>query len=157
MNKFHIITIIIASIVFSGLLIYIAVQYFKKDTKYPPVIPNCPDLWKSDVNGNCIIPASGNIGILKGRPLYKYTDFSGSQATRGYSFLPEVSSPYKGMKTSTVGYYSYDIPYGFDQSNPTVINFNDPAWGSNGDPTCEIKKWANQNKIQWDGISVYSC
>jgi hypothetical protein len=157
MNTFHITTIIIASIVFSGLFIYIAVQYFKKDTKYPPIIPNCPDLWKSDENENCIIPQSGNIGTLSGRSLYKYNNFSKSELSKGYSFLPEFSTPYKGDNTYTKGYYSYDIPYGFDPKNPTVINFNDPAWGSNGDPTCEMKKWANQNKIQWDGISAYSC
>jgi len=79
MNRFHILTLIIATIIFSILLIYISINLFKKNTKFPRVINNCPDKWKTDLSGNCIIDSkSGNIGDLSGRPLYIYDDFSNS-------------------------------------------------------------------------------
>ena len=67
---------------------------------------------------------------------------------------------YTGTTTKETGYYQYDIPYGFDPTKPTVINFNDPAWGSNGDPYCAMMRWAKNHGITWDGLTglnQYKC
>lgn len=159
MNKFHILTIVIASIILIILLIYAAIQSARQQTLYPPIIPNCPDLWTVDNSGNCIIPSDSksNIGTLSGKPLYKYdTTFVNSTMTNGYSFLPQITfngTTYEGTPTGKDGYFSYDIPYGFDPANPRVINFNDPTWGSQGDPNCAIQLWSKQKNITWNGLT----
>ena len=166
MTLFHILTLVIAILIFSILLIYTGVQMFKQKTMYPPIIPNCPDLWSIDSSGNCIIPQdpTSNIGTLKNKPLYLYNtpgaNFTKSTMTYGYSFLPQIKvgqTTYTGTLQDKKGYFSNDIPYGFNPANPTVINFNDPGWGSQGDPNCAMKLWSKQNGITWDGINAYSC
>jgi len=166
MKTFHVLTIIIASIILTILLIYAAIQSARQHTIYPPIISNCPDLWTVDDSGNCIIPSNpnSNVGNLSGKPLYKYeganSNFTKSTMTYGYSFLPQIiynNTTYNGnpvMKNGEpiLGYFSYDIPHGFDPRNPTVINFNDPGWGSHGDPNCSIIKWAKQHNITWNGL-----
>lgn len=167
MKTFHILTLIIAILIFSILLIYSAVKMSQQKSIYPPIITNCPDLWTVDDSGNCEIPSDPalNIGTLTGKPLFLYDQFRDTDMN-GYSFLPQVmhgNTAYNGtpQKTSdnktVMGYFSYDIPYGFDPAKPTKINFNDPLWGSQGDPNCAIKLWAGQKEIQWDGIKSYSC
>ena len=167
MTIFHILTLVIAILIFSILLIYTGVQMAKQKTIYPPIINNCPDAWTVDASGNCIIPQDpkSNIGTLTTKPLYYYdgnngsSNFTNSTMTHGYSFLPQMNvnnTSYKGTSAGN-GYFSNDIPYGFDPSNPTVINFNDPTWGSQGDPNCAMKLWAKQNGIMWDGMNAYSC
>ena len=166
MTIFHILTLAIAILIFSILLIYTGVEMSKQKSIYPPIIPNCPDLWTIDNNGNCIIPqdANSNIGTLSSKPLYYYdnanANFTSSTMTYGYSFLPQVKvkdKTYSGNETGKNGYLSYDIPFGFDQANPTKINFNDPGWGSQGDPNCAMQLWAKQHGISWDGINAYTC
>jgi len=165
MTIFHILTLVIAILIFSILLIYTGVQMSKQKTLYAPIIPNCPDLWSLDESGNCIIPQDpkSNIGTLTNKPLYLYdksdANFTKSTMTYGYSFLPQINVDgklYTGSQKGT-GYFSNDIPYGFDPANPTKINFNDPGWGSQGDPNCAMQIWAKQNGITWDGINAYSC
>lgn len=46
-------------------------------------------------------------------------------------------------------------------SMPTTIDFDDNAWKIGSDyaglsDTCAKRKWANRNKILWDGISNYN-
>lgn len=165
MTIFHILTLSIAILIFSILLIYTGVEMSKQKSIYPPIIPNCPDLWTLDNSGNCIIPQDpkSNIGTLTSKPLYLYNNsnanFTSSTMTYGYSFLPQLKvgdNTYSGNITGK-GYFSNDIPYGFDPANPTKINFNDPKWGSQGDPNCAMQLWAKQNGITWDGINAYSC
>ena len=166
MTIFHILTLVIAILIFSILFIYTAVQMSKQKTLYAPIIPNCPDLWTLDSSGNCNIPqdSSSNIGTLTSKPLYYYdngnSDFTKSTMTHGYSFLPQINVndiSYNGTLQDKNGYFSYDIPYGFDQANPTKINFNDPGWGSQGDPNCAMQLWSKQHGITWDGINAYTC
>jgi len=161
MKTFHILTIVIATIVFSGLFIYLYIKLREKDTTYTPVISNCPDFWKIDSSGNCIIPTSGkNIGNLESNPIYYYNTFSDSKLTKGYSFLPEMKyngMMYKGIPSEKRGYTKMDIPDGLDPSDPTYINFNDIGWSSDGDTYCKMQHWSNMHGIQWDGIKQYKC
>jgi hypothetical protein len=41
--------------------------------------------------------------------------------------------------------------------NNNIINFDDPAWATNGKTKlCNQKDWANKYNIQWDGVSNYN-
>ena len=47
---------------------------------------------------------------------------------------------------------------GYNSSNNS-INFNDPGWSKYSNATtimCGLKKWCNQNKIMWDGVSNFN-
>lgn len=161
MNTFHILTIIIAIVVFSISLIYLGIEFSKKDTTYSPIIPNCPDYWTTDEKGNCIIPQSKkNTGNLQSKPMYYYGNFSGSTTSKGYSFLPKmdyIEKKNSGIQQPKNGYTKMDIPYGLNDSNPTYINFNDPGWSSEGDPYCGMQSWAATHSITWDGLNHYKC
>lgn len=50
---------------------------------------------------------------------------------------------------STPGFYP-------DSHGNSCINFNDPAWASNGNKTCAKQRWANTNGIVWDGVTNYN-
>jgi hypothetical protein len=46
-------------------------------------------------------------------------------------------------------------------ANPTTIDFDNNSWKTVGEysglsDTCAKRKWANRNKILWDGISNYN-
>jgi len=167
MKLFHILTIIISISVFIGLFIYTLVTFYSKDLSFPHDITDCPDYWKVNKDGTCQIPKPDemNLGNLatKGRQIYTYVSFKDGSKT--YSFLPSYYDPISsellfGKKATNLplGYYKMDIPYGYDSEIPEsgVINFNDKGWASFGDPYCELKKWASQHDIQWDGIANYN-
>lgn len=166
MERFHILVISISITIFIGLFIYTAyVFYGNKSTLFPPDLTNCPDNWILQKDGRCKIPQKGqkNLGKLegKGRPIYSYD----IKKNKSYSFLPEYNDTPNGKtqfgkpETSLAqGYYNFDIPYGYDEENPQIdsIDFTDSGWATYGDPYCEIRKWARQNNIQWDGMMAYN-
>jgi len=104
------------------------------------------------------------IGNLKnkGHTIYTYANIDGIP---NYSLLAQYYDPndnqlYDGIEDPKLGlgYYNADIPYGYDEDNPQIneIDFTDKGWASYGDPYCEIKRWANINNIQWDGLLNYN-
>lgn len=167
MQFFHKLVISISILVFLGLLLYSGyVFYSNKSTLYPPDIPTCPDYWTVTQDGKCVIPKPHdiNLGNLKnkGHPIYIYKNIENIPQ---YSLLetyydPNSNDLYEGELAEKLGpgYYNADIPYGYDENNPQIsqIDFTDKGWASYGDPYCEIKKWANINNIQWDGMSNYN-
>lgn len=171
MQLFHILTFIISISVFLGLFIYIFVIFYTKEKVYPPDITNCPDYWKINNSGQCIIPKKNelNLGNLKekGMPIYSYKHYDiYGNIQKEYSYLTSYYNPvhpktFIGTQEIKLplGYYQNDIPHGYDSNNPQygVIDFNDKGWGSYGNPYCEIQKWASQHNIQWDGIANYEC
>lgn len=174
MKLFHVLTIFVSVTVFLGLFIYIAVIFYKKEKVYPSDMTDCPDYWKIDSSGKCVIPKKNelNLGNLKdkGMPIYSYKHYANSQTLqemkKDYSYLPSYynyihpRTMYGKLETDMpLGYYQMDIPYGYDSDNPqnAVIDFNDSGWSSFGNPYCEMQKWASQHNIQWDGISSYKC
>jgi hypothetical protein len=180
MQLFHILTILISLAVFIGLFIYTFIVFYKKKS-FPPDIPNCPDYWKVKPDGTCQIPKPGemNLGNLdehrdihgkaipsKGRQIYGYKNSTNENNEMAYSYLPYYYNPVTGavlhgekQSNLPLGYYQIDIPYGYDSAHPQtgIINFKDERWASFGDPYCEIKRWANKQNIQWDGIANYNC
>lgn len=165
MNIFHIMTIVIASVIFISLFIYTAVNYYSSRNKaFPPNIARCPDYWKTDANGTCKIPAVGslNLGNLasKTKAVYKYDNID---KIPNYSYLPQyydvaTGKKYQGKKTPYVGYFISDIPHGYNPDKPVnaTVDFKHMGWASFGDPQCEIKKWAKIQNVQWDGLNSYN-
>jgi hypothetical protein len=167
MNKFHLFTLIISSIVFLGLFIYSAIIFYtSKKRLFPPDMAPCPDNWKMNADGTCKIPALGktaNLGYLAetGVPIYVYKNIGD---TPTYSFLNTYFDPIDDTKYDgeidpkiPLGYYTKDIPHGYSASHPESgsIDFTDSGWATYGDPYCTIKKWAKTQNIQWDGMASY--
>lgn len=168
MESFHIITILIAFLVFLGLFIYSAIIFYSGKSKlFPPDMAPCPDGWKLNSDGTCKIPAPGptaNLGNLAntGNQIYVYDNTKGKSK---YSFLPKyydivTDETYNGRidPRLPLGYYKTDIPHGYDIENPELgsVDFADPGWASYGDPYCAMKKWAKTQNIQWDGLLSYN-
>ena len=79
MVNFQIGTLIIASIVLIITLSIIAISFsnIKNDSKYPPVVPDCPDYWlvMPDASGNKCMNKHSELGNSS---CPKTMDFSGS-------------------------------------------------------------------------------
>lgn len=180
MKVFHILTLIIAFLFLVGLLSYTAIiEYLSSEPdKFPGDMTSCPDYWKIDVSGNCIIPLPGsspnNVGELSKSqeipyPLYQYYENNNRNKPIGRNYLEKynenVSTRVKPGTLLTQEVYRYnidrDIPAGYDLKNPGVINFKDPQWAMKplnkgfGDPYCGIGEWAKINRIEWDSINAY--
>ena len=168
MELFHILTIIIATIVFVGLFTYSAIVYYSgRKHLFPPDMAPCPDGWDLNRDGTCQIPAPGqnaNLGYLAqtGKQIYTYNNIKNRP---NFSYLPsyfdtESYDTKSGQPNPKLplGYYTKDIPFGYDIENPQKgsINFTDPGWATYGDPYCEIKRWAQTQNIQWDGMASYN-
>lgn len=137
MDAFYIIVLTVAVILLIGVLAFIGVRMTKglsNITIYPPTSLPCPDYWaqSTDSKGNtvCIIPP------------YVATD---------------SSSP---MPSNTGKIYGSD---GVNTLKSTPgqagnsINFTDSMWSTSGkSDVCAKKSWANDNLIQWDGVSNFS-
>jgi hypothetical protein len=168
MNIFHQLTIGISVFIFIAVFTYCAVIFYRsKSTLFPPDMAPCPDNWKMNMDGTCKIPAPGknaNLGYLEqtGRKLYVYSNLSGDPK---YSYLASYYDTNTEKKVAgkpnprlPLGYYTSDIPYGYDIQHPEKgsIDFTDMGWASYGDPYCAIKKWAKTQNIQWDGLASYN-
>ena len=166
----------ISIVVFLGLFIYTYVVYTEdKNNTYPPDIANCPDFWEVNEDGTCNIPKDGkNTGYLKGikSNLYTYENIKGIQRksyleqyndpgsqfnSKKYKARPtQIQTPNPNETQDVIRYSVADIPYGYDPYNPEVVNFLDNGWSSYGDPYCAIKRWANINGVNWDGMVSYN-
>ena len=66
MVNFQMGTLIIASIILIITLSFVAISFsnIKTDSKYPPVVSDCPDYWisQSDTNGNICVNNHENLG-----------------------------------------------------------------------------------------------
>ena len=114
------------------ILIFVGVLLSKGDTNaaFPPSYGMCPDYWEIDASSNkCLIP---NIKTTK----------------LNIGNMYDEGEILKDAITYTPG-------YGYDISNNVItqyIDFSDPKWKGQ----CDKKKWANENRIVWDGISNYN-
>jgi hypothetical protein len=110
------------------------------DVEYPLTYANCPDYWKMDANGNCVVPSSGpNLGLNTGADGY-----TSDSKTPGYTAIqPEVQN------TPAV---------------PANINFKATDWDDNQTidiikglkGRCSLKAWANEYNVKWDGVNNYN-
>ena len=127
--NFYYIVVITACIILLLLLSFIGVITNKDRTNaaFPPNFSVCPDYWKDDGNGNCIMPTA-----------YSWNDST--------TFLNAGDG--KLLANSSAAPYSADGK----SFNPT-----DPLWSSKGaSSVCAQKDWAVKHNIVWDGISNYN-
>lgn len=140
MDSFYIIVGTIAILLLIGILAFLGVAMNKQyvSRPYPErTIQKCPDYWKIDENGRCIIPNNSNRAGMN-----------------NVGDLP--SSNLISTKTK-----QYDVLYtpGLSSDSKT-IDFNSPDWnkfntmvGSNLNPMCQKQQWLNEHNVVWDGIS----
>jgi hypothetical protein len=142
MDVFYIIVLSIAIILLIVVLTFIGIKM--KDSAgnaapYPPSSLPCPDYWvqTTDASGNNIcyippyVPAGGSVMPSNTGKIYD---------NKGRNTLTSSAKPIPG-------YNIYD----------NTINFNDPGWNTAGmSSTCAQKSWANNNSLQWDGISNFN-
>ena len=127
--NFYNIVVISACIILLLLLAFIGVITNKDRTNapFPPNFSTCPDYWKDDGSGNCIMPTT-----------YSWNDNS-SYLNAGKGNLLANSSA---------------APYSADGKTFSPTN---PLWASRGaSSVCAQKDWAVNNNIVWDGISNYN-
>jgi len=150
MEWFYFIVIAIAIIMLILLLAYIGTRMTgdrpESDTIFPPVKNTCPDLWKADASGKCIIPTDssgafdekqnvGTVASLLGSATYDTTCLTNGTCVPGYTAST-------GSGTSSV---------------PATIDFNEESWGGQGmSSDCAKSTWVNTNAILWDGVSNYN-
>lgn len=129
MELFYWIIIVIAFLLFIGVMIWMGMMMTKSDAisaVYPPVVTKCPDNWVIDTtmgNNVCIIPdpsytiSPTNLGELT------FTD---------YNSIP-------GYSMNITGQYN-------------TIDFGTSNYAS----TCALKQWANKNNVVWDTVTNYN-
>jgi len=138
MQTFHIIVLSIAVIILIILLTFIGIIMGrqKSSVAFPPTSNTCPDFWQVSTDGkSCIIPNYNSINAGK-----LYTGSIISTDLMNPAIVP-------GFSQTT------------DSKNKTVysVDFNDAGWSGTGvQGICSKRKWANNYKIQWDGISNYT-
>jgi hypothetical protein len=162
MKTFHIIIISVASLVLIATSLLMYSQYGNKNPFFPPVSVNCPDYWKLNSDGKCVIPNDGtNMGNIKGNQIYEYQMINKQKV---YSLLPKMYNKIKKKEESgnpydeNLGYYTKDFPHGYDEKNPqkNIVDFNHVDWNIYGSGLCEKQKWANVHNIAWDGVSNFN-
>lgn len=135
MEIFYITVIVVATVVLIILLTIIGIILSQKNNVqvFPPSKTTCPDYWTSSTNsGNTVVCSIGTIN--KGKINSSNTNLTTDRNDNTKIFTPVVlSSDFK-------------------------LDFSDPKWASSYGTTqqCALNKWANQNNINWDGISNYN-
>ena len=124
--------------IFLSILIIILVLFYyllkSKKSSLTSKYFDCPDYWKVDMTtGNCKDPLQTDLN----------NGVYGNIRTTG--------------KYTSVGYDG--IPVNAISSDGTIIDFNHSSWYSNYNTTslqCAWQKWANNNNIEWSGITNVS-
>jgi Tfp pilus assembly protein PilW len=143
MDPFYTIVIIVATVVLILLLTVVGIILSQKNNAlvYPSSKNTCPDYWTAKTipggtSGNTIVCTINDInkGSITGRVgSYNLTsDKTVSTTDTSKIFTPGYSGSY--------------------------IDFNDNKWATEYSTTqqCALNKWANKNKINWDGISNFN-
>jgi|TARA_Y100000389_G_scaffold204641_1_gene258535 hypothetical protein len=157
----------IALIFFVILFVYFCYYYPSYPTTFPPYKSTCPDYWKATkvYDNKVCIPNAKNLGSLD-EPIkrnfdWKYyievndLDISNDENTAWTHYL-QVGRNDK-LKVKFNG--SFHIPGYVDDLDKemTYVNFNDDKWDhSIRSRDCTYKAWANENNIEWEGVSNYN-
>jgi hypothetical protein len=141
--EFNNIVITVALFVLIILLIIYGIFCIRINAKgYPETQDACPKLWTMDFSGNCYNPPKANCrGCL---------DPSNCTSTELLACNTLLTPGAWSNTTSTPGYIN--VAYG-------AFNSNDSGWAKFQNASSDIcgkKIWANQNKIDWNGISTYN-
>lgn len=133
MEIFYITVVVVATAILIILLTIIGIILSQKNNSqvFPPSKTTCPDYWTSSTNsGNTVVCTISDLN--KGKINLNNTNLTTDKNDNSKIFTP-----------------------GF---NGSTINFSDPNWATGYGTTqqCALNKWANQNNINWDGISNYN-
>jgi hypothetical protein len=146
-DSFYLIVLTIAIIILIIALGFMGwmLSHQKDDIKFPGITTTCPDFWTISQDGTkCEQPENNfNEGTVK--PGIK---------TKDKKDITNVFEAYKkpgtsewtavpGKSTSAV------------EGSYTINSFDskDAGWGSGNDAICNKRKWANNNKINWDTVT----
>jgi hypothetical protein len=157
MEFFYMIVLAIAILFLIIMLTYIGILMRYTDTKvaFPPIENDCPDYWVLASDGkSCTIPLSTekNAGSL-------YTSDNDSTSI-DIKYATTYTVEKDGLK-DTYSFPTYTPGLAYTTTTDTnerqpgsTIDFTNTDWNSNGmTSTCAKKKWANNWKITWDGIT----
>lgn len=140
METFYIIVIVVAIVILIIFLTIIGIILSQKNNVqvFPPSKNTCPDYWASSVSGNTIVCSINANNINKGLITNDGNNYN-------YNLTTNKS------ESSSSTFFTPGL-------NSNTINFSDPTWASGYGITqqCALKKWANQTKVNWDGISNYN-
>lgn len=142
MNSFQTITIVIALILLVIILGYLGymMSYYGKGNKiveFPTKQNICPDRWKVNLDGHCVVP-------LSTEPNYK--SFAAAGLTPATAWTVDCSST---TQLASDGCSDVQTPISFDPLHT--------SWTAGGKTSiCTKKEWANKNGILWDGVSNYT-
>lgn len=143
MEAFYTIVVIVALILLILILTFVGMKVSAQESTssipFPPHQNTCPDNWKArsitDSNNNestyCEVPTENmkNVGTILDTST-EDSSKTNAQVTPGYN--------------DTI----------FEDAPNGVIDFNSPAWLSNGTTAeCSQQLWANTHNITWDGIT----
>ena len=144
MEFFYTVVIIVAIVFFVVILTLVGLTITSPPTNknFPPSQNTCPDYWTANppcdplTNTNCC-PAS-------------------STACCGINPI-NVGNSTQNLDL-TYSFTSFLQPAGTSYMGNTVIDFGDPKWQTQYALTakCALKKWANLNDVQWDGVSNFN-
>jgi len=113
---------------------------------FPSIKNPCPDYWVLDETGNCVQPTTGiNIGITSNVII---PNFVGNVDLN--SNIPFANVVYSNI-TITPAPTTFSI---FSSYNSIVPNIK--MGDSEMNVRCQLKKWASQRNIEWDGITNYN-
>lgn len=141
MDLFYTIVIIVAIIFFVIILfmVGIAITTPANNINFPPTQNTCPDYWTA--NPKC---TTKDCCPSKSNACCSINSTNIGNATHNADL--------------TYTFSSFLQPNGTNYSGNTVIDFGDSKWQTNYSLTtkCALKKWANLNNIEWDGVSNFN-
>lgn len=157
MDTFQKIIVAVAIVVFIGSLTWFGITIRNTppthSSVYPPTFSACPDYWKKDERGRCIVPLDRNAPSvpLTNTPYDTYiaNNPSGSMTLSQYYFR-------------TPGYTPGYTPADSVLKTPATIDFSNSEWGAYGarpgkkSDDCIYREWANRVGVVWDGITNYN-
>jgi hypothetical protein len=118
----------------------------KDEIKFPGITTTCPDFWAISEDGlKCELPPPNNFnrGTVKsdiidkdGKRINNIFDAYKKRGTTVWAIVP-------GKSASTVT----------GQHTANSFDSKDAGWGSGNDAICNKRKWAKDNKINWDTVT----
>jgi len=118
----------------------------KDEIKFPGITTTCPDFWAISEDGlKCELPPPNNFnrgtvksGIIDkdGKSINNIFDAYKKRGTTVWKTIP-------GKSASTVT----------GQHTANSFDSKDAGWGSGNDAICNKRKWAKDNKINWDTVT----
>ena len=157
MEFFYMIVLAIAVLFLIIMLTYIGILMRYTDTKvaFPPIENDCPDYWVLASDGkSCTIPNydQKNAGTLYTNDT-QVIDINIKYDTTYTNDVDGVDATYK-FPTYTPGLAYTTNTFTGIRTLGSTIDFTNDDWSSQGmTSTCAKKKWANNWKITWDGIT----